>query len=83
MTTREKLKKWTDNEELIGVLSYMSASKCQKPDEVSFLTTAMETDHLQDGAWYPKGGPCAISMSGERIDSEYRAKRSETERQIN
>ena len=63
MATNEKLRTWTDNEELIGLLSYISASSGLGPSESSFLATAMHTTTRTHGTFYPKGGPSAISMS--------------------
>lgn len=67
LTTMEVLKKLTDNEKLIGVLTAQYGDYGLLPTESSFYMHALLANHYMEGAGYPIGGSGSVARTVEPV----------------
>ena len=60
-STREWFSQYSQNEELLGILTYNYGDFGLPPAHSPFVMNALLTDHFHHGGYYPKGGPEEIA----------------------
>jgi len=66
-TTRQVLESLTQNQKLIGVLSYLYGDYGEVPERGAFVMQALVAAHYRSGAYYPIGGPLKIAESAAKV----------------